>query len=187
MGVALTWCAAALALLPSVVGGEALAALDDRARLAFALAPWLLLAGLPRRTPLNAGFALGLALPTLALAAWLDARGGSAPVALAQRAAWAFACAALVHSAAQRARDANLYGLVWFLAWIAIPAGGALVAAFEGGDGARWTDYAQALSAPARTLVVTADPRIVALDGAALVVSAVLWMLARLRANPSAS
>lgn len=184
MGIALTWCAALLALSPSILGGEALASLDDRSRLAFALAPWLLLAGLPRRAPLNASFALGLALPTLALAAWLDARGGFEWSVLAQRAAWALVCATVVNAAAQRARDAQLYGAGWFLAWIAIPGGGALVDALEGGHGAAWTDYAQALSASARGIAVASEPRLVALDAVAFATACALWVLGRLAPKP---
>ncbi|MCB9905425.1 MAG: hypothetical protein H6831_13555 [Planctomycetes bacterium] len=181
MGDSLTWCAAALALLPAVLGGDALASLDDRSRLAFALVPWLLLAGLPRRAPLNAGFALGLALPTLALAAWLDARGGFAWSQLAPRAGWALVCAAVVNAASRRAAGSTRYGSAWLLAWIVVPAFAGLVAMLAGGGGPAWADWGGALSGPARALTVTADPGLAPLDALALATACALVWIASAR------
>lgn len=178
MGAALIGCAAALALVPSVLSGDALASLDGRSRLAFALVPWLLLAGLPRRAPLNAGLALGLALPITALAGWLDARAGMAPEVLWQRAAWALACAVLVQLAASRARGSTLYGATWFVTWLVVPGFGALNAAFAVGAAAPWTDWTAALGAASRALAVASDGRLVALDGLALATAVLLWGLA---------
>jgi hypothetical protein len=178
VGVALIGCAAALALVPSILSGDSLASLDGRSRLAFALVPWLLLAGLPRRIPLNAGLALGLALPICALAGWLDARGGIAAGELWQRAAWALACAALVHAAARKARGASRYGAAWFLTWLVVPGFAALVTAFAAGTGGVWTDRAAALGAPSRALAVAADGQLAPPDALAFVTAALLFAVA---------
>lgn len=180
MGVALTWCAAAIALVPTILGVDALAAVDGRSRFTFALVPWLLLAGLPLRRPLNVSFALGLALPTLALSAWLDMRAEIEATVLLQRATWALASACLVQLAARRARGGNLYGFAWFFSWLAIPSFGALVAAFQGGNGGTLSEVATACGAGSRALSVAVDPRIVPLDALALASAAALFGLALL-------
>lgn len=179
MGAALIWCAALCALVPSLLGGELLASFDGRSRVAFAAVPWLLIAGLPRRAPLNAGFALGLALPTVALAAWLDVRSGISGGLVLQRTAWIFICAALVHGSARRGQASTLYGGAWFVAWLAVPGFGWLADVFAEGRGAPWTDWAQACGAVSRSIAVAEDVSIFPLDALSVLSACVLFVFAQ--------
>lgn len=168
MGVALTCLTAALALLPAVAGDSVLGLLDGRSRLAFALVPWLLFAGLPRRAAWRAGPALGLAALTLSLAAWLDVRAGVAAWLPAQRVAWGAVCGGVAWLAATRARGDAIHAALWFALWLVLPGLAALLGALAGGGAPGWTRMALALGAPSRALASAPDPGLVGADGIAL-------------------
>lgn len=136
----LLFLAAALSLVPAAGFGPLAEALPPGARLALAGLPWVALVGLPPSS--RAGGAvepiprtwpadLALALPLLALAAWIDLREGAPVAALGITAAEALGAAALLGEARHRAgsRAGWIYGLGWA---VLLPAGPALDAALGG-------------------------------------------------------
>jgi hypothetical protein len=99
--------ATALSLAPPVLawaGGRELA-VEGASQLALALLPWIALAGTPQAgsSPGGALATAALALPSLALGAALDVRGGAAPSQVALAGAVGISCCALLAHASQRA------------------------------------------------------------------------------------
>lgn len=127
-----------LAATPLVLGERLAASLGDASRLALVWIPWVALIGLPlgaeerRAWPL----ALGLALPQLALAAWLDLELGLGAARLEATFLGGLICASFLGEARFRAARAGvaLHGPLWFLLLPVLPA---LAAALAWGAGGR--------------------------------------------------
>jgi len=111
---------------------------------AAAALPWLALVGAPRREA-RAGLALGLVLPTLALAAALEYQAGRAPAVLGpELAGAALLCLGLAASSAvgRPARD-----LAWLGLGVALPICAAVLAWNDGpGGGVEWLNTAARVS-----------------------------------------
>ncbi len=181
MGRALIAAAWAASLAPCLLAGDALAALDDRSRFALSLAPWLFVAGVPRRTAWSWGVAAGLACTALAAAAWLDLRGGASGALLAQRAAWGAAAGGLAWDAAERARGGALHARLWFVGLAALPAAAVLAAWLDPGGASAARAWIAAPQPAARLLGAAADPALGALDLAAPAAALLLLAAARVR------
>jgi hypothetical protein len=127
-----------LAAAPLVASGELVRSLGDGSRLALVWVPWIALIGLPlgpesrRAWPL----ALGLALPQLALALWLDLQLGLGPARLEATFLGGLLCVGFLGEARHRAARAGLtlYGPLWFLLVPVLPA---VVVALAWGAGGR--------------------------------------------------
>lgn len=124
MGTPILLLAGVLSFLPALADGELARALEGASRLSLAALPWLALQGIPPNpSPLRArrtwSSELGLALPLLALGAWLDVRAGSDPKELAFTGAGVLILLILLAEA--RYHAAGLRG--YALAWLALVAG----------------------------------------------------------------
>ena len=132
-GYVLAW---ALSVQPSLVTGELEHALGDGSRLILAALPWVALIGLPATTGRHRDgsrawlLALGLALPSLCLAGWLDVRAGLEREAVSGIAGFVAVILVLLgeasHQAARGAR--RLHALCWLAV---VPGAAALAAALS--------------------------------------------------------
>jgi hypothetical protein len=113
-------------------------ALGDASRLALAWIPWIALVGLPLRDDPARSWplALGLALPALALAGWVDLAQGLGSARLEATFLGGLFCVVLLGEARARAAAAGVgaYGPLWLLLVPLLPA---LAAALAWGTGGR--------------------------------------------------
>lgn len=160
--VALYLLAWGLSSIPILAGfwfpaGDLEAALGDGSRAALAWLPWLALIGLPGRNTVglpcedtvglpNANsksrdwpLALGMALPLLAVATWIDWRAGLGSGRVAATVVAGLVTLVTLGEARQQATRAGLamYGLLWFALVAVIPA---LAVAIAWGAGGRLAD-----------------------------------------------